>query len=31
MPYHVFDECPVSEGDFSDFVVSQDCEVMPMA
>ena len=31
MLYDLFVECPVSEGGFSDFVVSQDCEVMPMA
>lgn len=31
MLYDLFVECPVSEGGLSDFVVSQDCEVMPMA
>ena len=31
MPYDIFEECPVSEGGFTDLVVSQDCEVMPMA
>jgi hypothetical protein len=31
MLYDIFEECPVSEGSFSDLVVSQDCEVMPMA
>src|SRR5258708_1754996 len=31
MLYDIFEKCPVSEGGFPDLVVSQDCEVMPMA